>query len=113
MSQWLEAAGLIAGSGAAGSLITKFLGRDKDRAEVTNISADTAGVFVDAAVKLIVPLQAEITALTTRVGTLESENTATKTKLQLAIDHIRALRSWISTHISDKTPPQPPSALGL
>lgn len=113
MSQWLELAGVVAGGGVAGSVITKFLGRDKERAEVTNMSADTAGVFVDAAVKLIVPLQAEITALTTRVGTLESENTATKTKLQSAIEHIRALRFWISMHIPDKTPPEPPNNLGL
>lgn len=89
--------------GVAGS---KFFSRKKDSAEATQIIANTA-VF------LIEPLRKEIAELTTRVGTLETENTQTKSKLQKAIDHIRELRSWISAQIPDKTPPQAPAELGL
>lgn len=85
----------------------------RTEAEDTKIDAEAAQIIANTAVLLVAPLQTQITELTTRVGSLESENTATKSKLQLAIDHIRALRAWIGTHIPDKMPPQPPPGLGL
>jgi hypothetical protein len=85
---------------------TKLLSRKKDSAEAAQIIASTAVLLVE-------PLQKQITDLTTRMGAVETENNLTKTKLQLAIEHIRALRSWIANHIPDKQPPPPPLGLGL
>lgn len=85
----------------------------RTEAEDTKIDAEAAQIIANTAVMLVAPLQGQITELTGRVGTLEMENTATKTRLQSAIDHIRQLRLFINKHIPDKTPPQPPSGLGL
>lgn len=120
MSQWFEVAGLVAGSGGFGALVTKLLSRrvdqttaNKNEAEEESLKADATESLANAAVLLVAPLQDQITKLTGRVSTLEAENAATKSKLQLAIDHIRELRFWISRQTPDKTPPQPPSALGI
>lgn len=116
----LEWAGVAAGSGTLGVLITKAFDwqvnratAGKTEAEETKIDAEAAQVIAETAVILVAPLKAQIDSLTARVGTLEAENTVTKTRLQLAIGHITELRRWIATHIPDKTPPQPPEGLGL
>lgn len=120
MTTAIEWVGIIAGSGVVGSVVTKAFDRQvtkatarKTEAEETKIDADAASVLAQTAVTLVAPLQTQIDGLTIRVRTLEAENTATKSKLQLAIDHIRELRHWIGTHIPDKSPPQPPADLGV
>lgn len=120
MSQWIEAVGLVAGSGVVGGLVTKALDRRKDKAETHRHESegtlfDVQGVqaIADAAVTLIAPLKREVEDLTGRVATLETENAATKKKLLLAIEYIRTLRSWVSNRITDQSPPPPPGALGI
>lgn len=99
MSSLLEWAGVVAASGGVGSLLTKALSRRQD-------NADIAKVFVDAATALVAPLEA-------RLSVVEAENGVFKTRLQLAIDHIQELRSWIYTHLPTKSPPPMPTGLGL
>jgi hypothetical protein len=82
--------------------------------------AEAAQILTNTAVLLVAPLQSQITeltgqvvTLTTRVGTLEAENTEAKTKFQLAISHIRSLRTWISNQFPGQNPPPAPAGLGL
>jgi hypothetical protein len=103
--EWVAAVGGPVGV-VAGVTGARFLSRKKTDAEA-------AEVVTRAAVALLAPLQEQVTKLATRVEALEVENTATKSKLQLAILHIRELRSWIDQHIPGKTPPQTPAGLGL
>lgn len=113
MSQTLEVIGIIAGSGTAGVLVTKLFDRRKTSAESNMIDAEAAQVIASTAVTLVAPLQSEIDKLTVRVGTLETENTTTKTLLGVAIDHIHDLHRWIDEHLPGKQRPQPPPTLGL
>ncbi|QXN72998.1 minor tail protein [Mycobacterium phage Phillis] len=85
----------------------------KNPSEETKLDAEAAQIIANTAVALVAPLKTEINELSTRVTTLETENQATTSKLQLAVNHIRTLYSWIYSHIPDKTPPQPPSELGI
>lgn len=87
--------------------------KKRAESEAGKIDADAAQVMVQTAITLVAPLKQEISDLVVRVDSLESENALTNSRLALAIDHIRALRAWISTHMPDKTPPQPPIDLGL
>ena len=104
----LEWAGVIAGSGAVGSVITKLFDWKRAEAEEEKLDADAAQAITQAAIGLIAPLQAQVTDLLERVTILETENHMTKTKLQKAIDHIRELRRWVHTHLPDRTPPAAP-----
>ena len=97
---------------------TKVFQRAKERRELrlseaheAKIDAEAAQIIANTAVALVQPLQEQISKLDGRVKTLERENLATKSTLRLAIDYIRALRSWIFQHVPDKTPPVPPDAL--
>lgn len=119
MLDWAIAAGGPAGVllGVVGTKVfdwrvTKKVAH-KVGSEAKKFDADAAQVIATTAVTLITPLQEQITKLVVRVETLEIENTQTKTRLQLAIDHIRALRTWIRDHIPDRTPPDAPSELGI
>lgn len=122
--QNLELVAYVLGGGAVGHLTTRVFewatNRKADKkviqrteAEAGKYDAEAVRALTAAAVTLVAPLQAEVAELRLRVDALEDENTKTKTLLQLAIEYIRALRSWISTHIPDKSPPQPPADLGL
>lgn len=120
----LELIALIAGSTGAGSLLTKAFDFVADRkakkkldekteAEAGKFDAEAVQAITTAAVTLLAPLQEEIKELRGRIETLETENGLTNSRLALAIEHIRALRTWISQHIQDKSPPAPPADLGL
>ena len=120
----LELIGLIAGSTGAGSIATKafdwFAERkankkldEKTEAEAGKFDAEAVQAITSAAVTLVAPLQSEVKELRERVEALETENGLTNSRLALAIEHIRALRTWISQHIPDKSPPAPPADLGL
>lgn len=85
----------------------------KTDAEAGKFDAEAVHAITSAAVALVAPLQSEITKLSARVDTLEEENSLATTKLELAIGHIRALLAWISDHLPQKSPPPPPSALGI
>lgn len=113
MTAVVEWAGVVLGSGAVGSIVTNVFNRRKVKADAGKIDAEAAQTIATTAVTLVAPLQAQVTDLLDRVETLEAENTTTKSKLQLAIDHIRELRYWIRTHLPDKTPPASPSGLGV
>lgn len=120
MSQVLETVGMILGGGFAGSAGTAVFHRRRNRAEVSKIDADAAQVIAETAVTLVAPLQAQITALNERVGTLETENESTKAELAahktlfgIALGHIRELHRWIDQHVPGRDRPQPPSELGL
>lgn len=82
-------------------------------AEDTKIDSEAAQIIANTAVSLVAPLKTQIEELTSRVEALETENTETKTRLQLAISYIRSLRSWIQVHIPDRTPPAPPTGLDI
>lgn len=120
----LELIGLIAGGAGGGSLLTKAFDWVADRkankkviqrveAEAGKFDAEAVQAITSAAVTLVAPLQTEIRELRERVDALETENGLTNSRLALAIEHIRALRSWIGQHIPDKSPPAPPADLGL
>lgn len=79
--------------------------------ETTNLDASSAKIIAETAVTLVAPLQDQITKLTTRVDLLETENAATKNKLQLAIDYIRELLVFIRNHNPEMTPPTAPRGL--
>lgn len=123
MSQVLDWAGVA--SGPVGILVgaigkgwfdkraAKTTAETKNPSEETKLDAEAAQIIANTAVALVAPLKTEITDLTKRVETLETENQEKTTKLQLAVDHIRALYNWIYSHIPDKTPPQPPPTLGI
>lgn len=102
----LEWAGVIAGSGAAGSVLTKILGRRRDNAEA-------AGAIAQAAVVLVAPLERRVSALEADNALIKADNARTTSKLHLALNHIRTLYTWISSHSFERTPPQPPEELGL
>lgn len=112
--------GIVAGSGAIGSVATKVLDRSVTRAtanrteaEETKLDADAAQVIAQTAVSLVAPLQTQVDSLRERVMVLEAENNSTKSRLQVAIDHIYELHAWINTHLPQRRPPQPPQALGI
>ncbi|MBM4592048.1 hypothetical protein GS454_01310 [Rhodococcus hoagii] len=116
----VQLVGLMAGS----SVLTLLLGKlfdlraaraatAKTKAEGTLIDAEAAKTIAETAVVLVAPLKVEISELTSRVATLETENAQTKTKLQVAIDHINKVHRWIAEHIPGMTPPQPPDELGI
>jgi len=99
---------------------TKLFERTRSRQEIrvskaseTKIDAEAAKIIAETAMTLVAPLQAQVSDLLVRVGHLEVENTVTKSKLQLAIDHIRELLIFIKNHVPDKTPPTAPDDLGL
>ena len=102
----LELVGIVVGSSAAGSIVTKVFERRRDRSQGTLLDAEAAQVIANTAVTLVAPLEARVTAL-------EAENLRTKSKLQVAIDHILDVHKWIGEHIPGRQPPQPPSELGL
>ena len=102
----LELVGLLTGGGVVGSVVTKLLGRRRDEAEA-------AAAITAAAVSLVAPLERRVLAL--ELANERTNNTlrVTGSRLQLALDHIRALYTWISSHSFEPTPPQPPEELGL
>ncbi|AVJ51384.1 minor tail protein [Mycobacterium phage Scowl] len=108
---------LAVASGPAGIAIgiygEKWRSRRREPAEIEKTEAEASQIFVETAVALIAPLKAEIADLTVRVNQLEEENYTTKTRLQLSIDYIRVLQSWISKHIPGRKPPAPPAELLL
>lgn len=87
--------------------------RKVSRVSVKRTDAETSKLYAESAAILVVPLNQRIDDLAVRVKTLEAENATTKTLLRLAIDHILALRIWITEHLPNQTPPSPPEALGL
>jgi len=117
VSSILEWIGVAAGSGGLGALLTKvadaWAKKRQTEAEAGRIDAEAAQLIAHTAVTLVAPLQAQVEALSARVDHLETQNAETTTKLQIAIDYIRGLRSWIFTHIPDKTPPPTPLALEI
>jgi hypothetical protein len=124
VSQNLELIAMLTGSGVGGVAVAKAFDwlterssnkklAKKTEAEAGKFDADAVQAITNAAVTLVGPLQGEITKLTLRVDALETENHTTKTLLETAIEHIRALRMWISTHLPDLSPPHPPSVLGI
>lgn len=98
-SSALEWAGIITGSGVAGSVLTKILGRKRDHAEAVKI-------ITEAAVTLVQPLDQRISAL-------EQAKQKSESKLAVALNHIGTLYSWISLHMPNHTPPPPPEELEL
>ena len=106
-----EWAGVILGSGAVGSVVTRIVNRSQIQAEEEKLDAEAAHALTQAAVALVAPLQLQITDLLGRVEILENENRETKTLLQKAVDHIRELRRWVHTHMPDRTPPPAPAGL--
>lgn len=118
--EWIDAIG-GAGAGAfAGVVVKKVFDRRKDKAaadkveaEGTKLDADAAQVIANTAVALVAPLQSQITLLTSRVETLESENATTRTQLHIALEYIRELHAWIRIHIPGKKPPRPPKGLEI
>jgi hypothetical protein len=123
-TQTVELVSLIGGSTVVGSVATKAFDWFADRkankkilkraeSEAGKFDAEALQAITTAAVTLVAPLQQEVTELRGRVETLETENGLTNSRLALAIEHIRALRTWIGQHIQDKSPPAPPADLGL
>lgn len=79
-SDWLDLIAVGVGSSAAGAGVSAVFGRQKIRSEVQakvaeakRTEAETADVIADTALKLLEPLNIQISALTERVGALESE----------------------------------------
>jgi len=102
----------------AGIIGTKIFQHGREKRELrlsdaheAKMDAEAAQILANTAVALVQPLQEHLSKLDARVKTLERENQSTKSTLRLAIDYIRALRSWIFQHVPDKTPPVPPDAL--
>lgn len=106
MSSALEWVGVLTGGGVVGSVATKLLGRKRDDSEA-------AAAITAAAVSLIEPLERRVRALEIANEQTNTTLRLTSSKLQLALDHIRALYSWIYSHSFERTPPQPPEELGL
>ncbi|BBY34912.1 hypothetical protein BST33_00075 [Mycolicibacter minnesotensis] len=117
MSSLLEWAGVAAGSGVLGSLITKVfdwkLKTKEASAAIPRLDAEAAQIVANTAVSLMAPLQHQVAELQSRVEALETEYEASQSRLGLALKHIRSLYSWIYTHAPDHTPPAPPKELEL
>lgn len=103
-----------------GAVGVKWLDRHKAASEISKMGyesdkmdAEAAQIISQTAVALVAPLQAQITQLAARVDHLEKENVMTLSKLQIAINHIRDLRSWISEHMPTKQPPSIPPSLDI
>ena len=115
-------AGLVFGAGAKGFFdraVRKATVRKSDAesrrtdAEASKIEADTTQIIVTAATTLVAPLQLELQELRLRIERLEDEDKKNKSTIRLAIDYIRALRSWIFAHVPEKEPPLPPNSLDI
>lgn len=108
--EWVAAlsgpSGVVIGAWGKG-----WLDRRKSVSEGTKIDAEAAQIIANTALSLIAPVEKKVKDLTTRVDELEEENRKTKSKFQVAIDHIRSLYLWIDRHLPDKTPPSLPTAL--
>ncbi len=122
--QSLELIGVVTGSGVGGVALAKVFDWFTDRAtskkmakrteaESGKFDAEAVQAITAAAISLVAPLQAEISELRGRVETLESENQSHQTLLQSAIEYIRILLTWINDRITDQSPPQPPTTLGI
>lgn len=102
----MEWAGVVAGSGVAGSILTKFFGRKRDNAE-------TIKVLADAAVVLISPLEQRITQLEESDRSTKLKLHETESRLSLAVNHIQTLYTWISANMPNHVPPKLPEGLAL
>lgn len=113
MSAVLEWVAALSGpSGVAlGAWGKSWLDKRKSPAEETRIDAEAAQIIANTAVSLIAPVERKMKELAERVELVEEENRQTKSKFQVAIDHIRSLYVWIDRHLPNKTPPSLPTAL--
>lgn len=119
MSAALDVAAIAAaaagGGGVMGVIVTRVFdwGTGTTKRQNAKIDADAAEVIAKTAVSLVAPLNSQVEDLAKRVGVLEQENEKARTKLQIAVVHIRTLYNWIYTHIHDKQPPEVPEELEL
>ncbi|SUE29614.1 Uncharacterised protein [Nocardia farcinica] len=113
MTSIYEWAGVIAGSGVVGGIVTALFDRKLTQAN-TNVAeaaaekteADEAEVLTRIAVSLVEPLEK-------RIAVLERENIKTNSTLTDAIHYIHELRCFIAVNVPDKTAPEPPASLGI
>ncbi|AEV52099.1 hypothetical protein [Rhodococcus phage RGL3] len=87
MSTALEIAGIVAGSGVVGGIVTKVADRKLTRSNVRKIDVDAAKVIAETAVALVGPVKAEIEELSGRVETLE-------TNQDILVTHIKDMHEW-------------------